>query len=295
MIREQALLFGARRSLLGIVTPPVKSGNAAPAVVLLNAGIIHRVGPNRMYVRLARMLASEGHLVVRFDLSGLGDSEPRPDGLPPFAAALADIREVLDSLAETRGISQFVLVGLCSGADQAVVYAGSDTRIVGVVLLDASIPRTYRYYLHHYAARLFRLSSWLNFASGRHPFWGRVRQSLVATRGAALGEPPGYQPRPDLQQSETRTFLEQAYLRATAAGVRILSVFTADLQAQHNYREQLVDAFPAVPFGDRLQLEYFPAADHSFSRDTERDALFATILHWISGGVASGLPQRIAD
>ena len=145
-IREQAALFGARKSLVGIVThDPAQARTNLPAIVILNAGIIHRVGPNRMFVGVARTLAANGHLVVRFDLSGIGDSEPRDDGLAPLEAALADIHEVINSLEATRQVRRVILVGLCSGADQSIIYGGRDSRIAGVVLIDPSVPRTPRY------------------------------------------------------------------------------------------------------------------------------------------------------
>ena len=58
------------------VAPRRRAEAGQPWVVLLNAGIIHRIGPNRLYVQLARRLASRGHAVLRFDLAGIGDSEP---------------------------------------------------------------------------------------------------------------------------------------------------------------------------------------------------------------------------
>jgi pimeloyl-ACP methyl ester carboxylesterase len=283
LVREQAAMLGPRKSLVGIVAQVVEPGRPegavtdVPAVVILNAGIIHRVGPNRMFVDLARLLAAAGHTVVRFDLSGIGDSEPRPDGLAPLAAALEDIREVLDSLQSTRQIQRFILVGLCSGADHAIVYAGQDPRVVGTVLIDPSIPRTGRYYLQHYRARMFRLRSWLNFTSGRHPFWSALRGCMSGRR---LQQKAQHHPS-DLQSPEVRAFIEQAYSRAVAAEVQLLAVFTADLEKQHNYREQLLDAFPRIPFGDLLSLQYFPNTDHTFTAETERGRLLGLIHGWL--------------
>ncbi|MGH7928173.1 MAG: alpha/beta hydrolase, partial [Candidatus Binatia bacterium] len=75
-MREEALLLGKTRSLVGILTDPpeAKRSTRLPGIILLNAGIIHRVGPNRMHVKIARTLAPMGFVVVRFDFSGIGDS-----------------------------------------------------------------------------------------------------------------------------------------------------------------------------------------------------------------------------
>jgi pimeloyl-ACP methyl ester carboxylesterase len=280
-VREQATLLGPRKSLVSIITSAAVNGAFAPspadrpAIVILNAGIIHRVGPNRMFVALSRTLAAAGHVVVRFDLSGIGDSEPRADGLAPLDAALADIREVLDSLEATRQIKRVILIGLCSGADQAVIYGGGDPRVVGVVLIDPSVPRTFRYYVHHYGGRLFRLSSWLNFTSGRHPIWRQLKRSISSD----AADPT--ESKSDLQTPQVRVFLENTYARIVAAGVDILGVFTGDREQQHNYREQLIDAFPKVPFGEQLQLDYFGHTDHTFTAAADRDSLLLLIVEWV--------------
>ena len=73
---EQVLLFGTNRCLVGMLTEPEKSQVPAdlPAFILFNAGLLHRVGPNRLHVTLARRLARRGFPVLRFDFSGIGDS-----------------------------------------------------------------------------------------------------------------------------------------------------------------------------------------------------------------------------
>ena len=60
-MKERVLVFGQKRNLLGICCEPdnLRSGNAAPAVLLWNVGIHHRVGPLRIFVDLARALADE--------------------------------------------------------------------------------------------------------------------------------------------------------------------------------------------------------------------------------------------
>ena len=273
-VREQAALFGRRKSLVGIVAhDPAQAGANLPAIVILNAGIIHRVGPNRMFVGLARTLAANGHLVVRFDLAGIGDSEPRDDGLGPLEAALADIREVLDSLEATRQVRRVVLVGLCSGADQSIIYGGRDPRIVGAVLIDPSVPRTPRYYVRHYRGRMFRLRSWLNFVLGRHEIWRVLDKSAEHS--------PDNSP-PDPENPQVRAFLENAYRRAVAAGVDLMAIFTAGRESRHNYPEQLPEAFPKVPFGNRLHLEYFGRTDHTFTFEADREALTRCIVEWAS-------------
>jgi pimeloyl-ACP methyl ester carboxylesterase len=300
-LREQAILLGKRKSLVGIVAQGSAGdsaggdpGSGLPAVVILNSGIIHRVGPNRMFVRLSRQLAVAGHLVVRFDLSGIGDSEPRADGLAPLDATLADIREVLDSLEATRQVRRFILVGLCSGADHAVVYAGQDPRVAGMVLIDPTIPRTRGYYVRHYRGRVLRWRSWLNFASGRHSFWKSLGRSIVpAAPESPEGEEELREALPDVQDARVRTFLANVYERAAAAGVDIMAVFTGGREDRHNEAIQLLEAFPQVAFGSRLRLEFMGSADHTFTSQSDRRRVLALISSWI--GEHSGALAPSAD
>jgi pimeloyl-ACP methyl ester carboxylesterase len=277
-VHERVLMLGQRKSLLGILAEnPTAAGDATrPVIIILNAGIIHRVGPSRVHVALARRLAGLGYATLRFDLAGVGDSERSDEARAPLDGALADIREVLDSFASTMQSRRAVLVGICSGADQAVIYAGSDPRVVGVVLVDPHIPRTGRYYLYYYGRRLFRMSSWLNVFLGRHPMWHANRPGAIADET----RPEGGFIR-ELNSHEIRSFLEQAYRKAVQGSNQFLAVFTGGVEAQHCYRTQLLDAFPRIRFGDGLRLEYFKDADHTFESDTERRRLIELIAEWL--------------
>ena len=83
-MREEAVVFGRASALVGVITDPPAGGRPAHAmaVILLNAGLLHRVAPNRLYVELARGLAAQGFAAFRFDFSGIGDSNVRRNSLP---------------------------------------------------------------------------------------------------------------------------------------------------------------------------------------------------------------------
>ena len=173
---ESVALLGPGKSLVGIVTTPdvPAEGASTACAIVLNAGIIHRVGPNRLHVEMARALADSGLQVVRFDLSGIGDSESRGDSMAPLDAALTDIRDVLDTLSATRGIRRFMLIGLCSGANHAILSAAADERVASVALIDPYVPRTRRYYFNHYVGRMTSVRSWWNLVRGKHPIWQAI-------------------------------------------------------------------------------------------------------------------------
>jgi alpha-beta hydrolase superfamily lysophospholipase len=272
---ERAVLLGKRRSLVGILTRAAgPSGRTdAPAIVIFNTGIMHRVGHHRMYVTMSRALASAGYTVLRFDFSGIGDSPPATDGRSPLDTCLADIREVLDTLERDRQASRFILAGLCSGANHAVLYAHTDPRVAGLVLLDPTIPPTPRFYWHYILERLTNWRNWMSVLTGRS---GVIRLFLTQTWHRTR---PQQSAAITLQNLQFSPHLERCYREAVENGVQMLVVFTADSTRQ-TYREQLLEAFPRVPFKDQLRLELFKGSDHLFIREEERSRLTALINDW---------------
>lgn len=274
-VREQAYVVGPKQSLVAVVTEPTKSSEALPGVVMLNTGIIHRVGHQRKFVILARALAGKGHTTVRFDFSGIGDSEARADALTPMEGCMADIHGVLDWLEATRKLKRFVLVGLCSGADHAVVYAGSDPRVVGIALVDPSIPPTRRYYLHYFSRRFIRPSSWAKFLTGRGRLANLIKKRLSISRDDEAIVPP------DLDDKAVREFLQNVYSRAVENGTQILAIFAGANDHRQSYREQIVDAIPALRMSSLLQTEFLRECDHLFLFECDRKRLNSIIIDWI--------------
>lgn len=274
--KEQSVLLGERRALVGIITRPLTSqGSDAPAIVILNTGIVHRVGHHRMYVTLSRLLAQAGRLVVRFDFSGIGDSEPRNDSLSPLNACLAEIREVLDSLESSQQVSRFVLVGLCSGADHAALYAHTDPRVIGLVLMDPTMPPTARYYFHYLMQRLRNLQNWVSVITGRSGLL-RLASAHLLNRVRPQSELQDL----DLQNLQFSSYLSKCYEAAAARGIKMLSVFTS-VSARHTYQQQMLDAFPAASSHGAFRLEFFPNSDHLFSDEKERTRLYGVIMSWL--------------
>jgi len=180
-MREQAFLFGEHRTLVAVVTEPSAADGTQTApiggVLLLNAGVIHRVGPSRLYVHLARALAEAGWLSVRLDHSGIGDSPVRRDGLSFEQSAIAEVREVMDALEQSRGLRRFLLIGLCSGAVTSFDAARVDDRVAAIVMInpqgfDENI--AWNDYIQnrgharkYWKESLFSVRSWWNALTGR--------------------------------------------------------------------------------------------------------------------------------
>lgn len=273
---EQVVLFGQEKALVGVLTrPKVEPRRCLPAVVILNTGIIHRVGHHRMYVDLARQLAMAGHAVVRFDFSGIGDSPRRADGLGLIDGCLADIRDAVEWLTTTTRAEGIVLVGLCSGADIALRYGHTDRRIVGLMLLDPPIPATTRFYAHYVFRRITRLRSWLSFIRGRGRIWSDLALGVVSG-------PRRADENANLIKEYGRDELERLYRRTLERDIQLFVALTGGEAAdRQTYREQLLDAFPNVPFGSRLRLEFFAEADHTFTSRSDRERLNVMAKAWL--------------
>ena len=272
---------------IGIVTRPIGGGQRdGTAVLILNTGIVHRVGHNRMYVTFARQLAEDGLTVLRFDLSGIGDSERRPDELSQLDAALADVRDTVDWLEKNSRIRRVVLVGICSGANLALVYGGRDERVIGVTIIDPAIPPTMKYYFREFR-RYGR----------RRAYWGVVRRRCMlvaaALRERVTGARSGEVVHTRLGDKKTRRFIEDAYQDAVRRGLKLLMILTDGQPRQHNYSEQIFDALPRVKFGDLLTLEYFSKVDHLFTDAKHRERLFCRIDDWLNDcGFGGAAEQR---
>lgn len=121
-------------AIVGILTYASSENRKLPTILLINAGLIHRVGPNRTYVKLARKLALEGYNVYRFDYGGLGDSF-MPPGQNDMSQYIDNTFRILEKKLD---INQFVLMGMCTGAEVAFNIALLDNRVKGIVMINGS-------------------------------------------------------------------------------------------------------------------------------------------------------------
>ena len=296
-MKERVARFGESRSLAGVVTEPDDTTKRSdyPAVLFLNAGLLHHVGPNRLHVRLARRLSRLGITSLRFDLSGLGDSLARRGRVPRRESKIRETQEAMDYLAEYHGARRFILFGLCSGADQAFCAGREDSRVVGLVLIDGYLYRTKGLYIRHYGRRLLSAKSWLNIFTGRHPdvarLVGKVARKEVMPAPRALD----LYPLPAREETETRlrAFVER--------NVNLCLIFTPS--TRYNYRKQFWAAFPSLRPGPRIRVEYFRHASHTFILLASQQRLMDCVESWIRDsqwpevplGTDSGTPSEAAE
>jgi pimeloyl-ACP methyl ester carboxylesterase len=276
-VKERPVTFGAMKSLSGILTEPAGSGAGQPAVLLLNAGLLHRVGPNRFYVTLARQLAAAGLPVLRFDYSGLGESEPRRDELSLEQSMLAEGIEAMDFLAASGVADRFVPMGLCAGAENAQRLAHEDARVAGAVLIDGYAYRTNGYYLRQYGRHVLSARSWRRVAASPLSWW-KARAGAQAGGAPAGGNPGGVGFVREFPPRETCLAELKAIL---ARDAELFFVFTGGGMTEfYNYAGQFGDTFPTLRGHPRVRVEFMNIADHTFTLRSQQDALFASIDAW---------------
>jgi hypothetical protein len=139
LITERAVFLESQAVLFGIVTEPAHREARLGAVILVNAGADYHIGASGIYVGLARRWARRGHIVLRMDLAGLGDSGTRP-GQPENvvfpSAAVDDIRVAIEWMSSRYDVGDLTLGGLCSGAYHALRAAANALPVNRILMVN---------------------------------------------------------------------------------------------------------------------------------------------------------------
>ena len=148
-VRETPRFVPGATSMFGVKTEPLQASGpgvrgvpgAQHAVLMLNAGAVHHIGPNRLYVALARRLAAQGIASLRIDIAGLGDSRAASADRENIVYPPGAVDDVQRAVAWLRQEHQEVSVlGLCAGG-----YHGLKAAVAGAAIRRAVIinPLTY--------------------------------------------------------------------------------------------------------------------------------------------------------
>ena len=175
--------FGrAGDTLFGVLTVPAKQ-SCARAVICLNSGAVHLMGPNRLWVRIARDWAARGVAVLRMDFSGIGDSPARQgcaENIVYSVPALAEVEQAVQYVRNQLNVQEVHLLGLCSGAYHAFKSMAGGVPVQSGMIInpltyfwepgkvaDDGI-KDYEIILHSekYSRQLFTLAPWKRLLRG---------------------------------------------------------------------------------------------------------------------------------
>jgi pimeloyl-ACP methyl ester carboxylesterase len=288
-MREEVLLIGEPEALVGIVTLPeaAERDTALPALLLLNSGMLHRVGPGRLYAKLARALAKKGFLVLRFDLSGIGDSSARRDDpRPPEARWPSEVQEAMDSVEEKYGVSQFGLTGICLGAKVAYLTALEDPRVSGAALIN---PQDH---LHDSANQALD-SEIMDRAIARHNWrlafstsmsglkWRKVLSGRVNLRKVArrLGTQLKNVFARSAEEGET-VEIESTFVKLRERGAKIRHVYSEGDLGLDYLHVMLAGRLKTYSAKKLLDLEIIQGSNHSFTLLAKQEELTSSLENW---------------
>jgi hypothetical protein len=255
-------------------SPPDKTSAAQrPAVLMWNVGVNPRVGPYRVNVELARRLAAAGFVALRFDTSGLGDSEARHDGPSDSESVELDLADAMAAVTRRTGIERFVVLGFCSSVDAAHRVAVKDARVVGVVHLEGYAFRTPGFY-RRLPLRLLSRERWKR----------RLRHTGNVLRAVASGGPvPTPVVRELVFQRDYPAWedFSRELAELTTRGVYLLFVYVG-LDTDFNHPNQFWEMFGSRELDrSRVDLDYFPSADHVFFDVDSRAKMMARVLQFM--------------
>lgn len=267
-MKERAIQFGPERRLIGILSLPERVDPTRPAIIVPNTGVEHRVGPNRLHIRLCRGFARLGFVSLRMDLSGMGDSGLPPDG--SRGDPVADMQAAMEQLERMRLARTFIPIGLCSGGNDAHLLARVDERVVAAAFIDHYQYRTPRAFFIQLAQK---------FSEPR-----RIGNFLKRKWAELSGTPR------DEYDSDLISFFEQPSREQFLADLEgfmqrrmaLFFLYTGENQNVYNYAGQLYDVCPPLRDYPLQSLHYVPRCDHTFTHEEMRAQLIAALERWLT-------------
>ena len=296
VIDESIVRFGDVSQLVGVlsrVSPaPVRGAGAATprvGVLLLNAGVIGRMGPHRFNVKVGRALAAQGHVALRFDLSGMGDSG-RASGVRGHAEqAVQDICAAVDVLRRETDDGPVLVVGICSGANHAWYAALDDHRISGLVMIDSFAYPNSRTPLQYHLLRMRwrsipeTLSLGCRAVAAAPGRLGSAVRSLIADklskRDVVKVPTPAALAEEDVKPSVTAYAAHMQGLVDRDA--RLLLIYTGTWARYYSHASQFATTFGRYPFASRVRCEFIPQFDHTFTLISAQQGMIGRISQWI--------------
>lgn len=288
-VEEQACFLDESRTLFGVVSSPA-GRRPTRALLLLNSGATPHTGTGRMYVKFARRLAVLGWLVLRYDVSGIGDSaahEGRPENEVYTDRAVGDLSTALHFLRSRFGVERTEAAGLCSGAYFAFKGAVAGLPLQRVTVVNPLVffwkdgmSLAYPAYemvqsAAQYQRSVLEPAKWLKLARGgvNLPTVARVISHRLADRGAGLVR--------NLRRSLRIPAGEDLGLELegiAARGTAIRFVFSTGDPGEALLSVGAGWVLPRLERRRRLDIAHLPNCDHSLSASWMHELLWREFL-----------------
>lgn len=279
---------GEGGALFGVMCRPAAARwpHEGPAVLMLNAGSVHAIGPNRLWVRLARRWAARGMRVLRVDITGIGDSAARPDAIDNVVYsphAMRDVAAALTHLRAREGATACHVMGLCSGAYHAFKAATTGLEVDSALMIN---PLTYFWAPgtpltdikdyevislgSRYGALLLTSDPWRRLVRGELDL--RVI-GAVAWRALARGVSLPLRALARGLHLPLKNDLARELRRAAEAGIPLRFVFAANAPGHALLAQQSGGALSVALRRGEVSVTFVADADHTFTAAEARDRL----------------------
>lgn len=285
-VAESAAVFGDDR-LFGILSES-HGARCETGVVLVNAGSVHTVGPGRAHVELAREWAARGISVLRMDIGGVGDSDPRfgaVDNHPYPDHAVEDIASAVRWMIDRARVSRVIVAGLCSGA-HASFHAGlAVDGLAGIMVINPIV-------FYWNPACALDVSAWMNYTESRRysqaarevASWVKLVRGQVNVRHAAS---VAYRRMREVSGAMATTLWQRLggsskdgqnvaadLARIGARGVDVLLVFSEGDPGLDFLKRRYARSLRLLEQrSSKFALRVIPDADHTFTRRAARRRL----------------------
>jgi pimeloyl-ACP methyl ester carboxylesterase len=305
-VRERVFGAGEGKRLFGVVSEPLERRGDL-AVILLNTGANHRIGTNRLGVRLARTLAAAGVTTLRLDMGGIGDSAPAigcAENELYARHSIGDVRAAMDALV-AEGFTRFALVGLCSGAYVAFHTSLEEPRVAGLTMLNplafewregdaidiraSERKNTFRA-SRYYRAALFRKETWMKVVRGDVHVRGiaGVFAKKALAKAKALGQELAFAVGRDEWITDVLARRMGSLVRR---GVEVRLVFNGHEPALDDLNERLGALRRRLDASGRFRLEIVDGADHVFVPVWSQDHVIDVVSTFVRERVAHASAQ----
>ena len=263
-VAENTHVFGP--GLVGTLAVPTEARYRNVALILFNAGLIQRGGPFRVYTKLARSLARQGFVVLRFDQAGLGDSAESV-ATDHAVQRLEATEAAMNLIKDQTGVDRFVLGGICSGADDALNVGPDNPRVDGLLLLDGAAYRTTGYKVRHYLPRLFRPMS-------------VIRALMRLFQRARSGE-PSLDSVDLFRDFPDRTEMILRLKRMIDRDASVLLLYTGGYDQLYNHPRQAGEFLGELAKVPNVSSLYLADCDHTFYLGEHRERLVREVGAWM--------------
>jgi dienelactone hydrolase len=304
--------------LRGILHTPDRERREV-GVVLLCPGYKHRVGQNRLYIRIARNLSTEGYYVLRFDFHGLGESEGEIERcmfgefwrFVQTGGFVSDTLAAVDFLKTKTDVSRVVLMGLCGGAITGLIAGAREPRVDGLVLMNVPVmlesasgdwfeekmpPGFADLLVSGYMKKVVSLQSWMRFLSFKTDYrliWksisSRVRRKLGRFRSRDSGS---YE-----ADGRISPYFFKSFQSYCASQRPLLLVFSGNDMYRWAFEADFEERFlqDGNPFGDSYSIFVVDGANHGFTKAEWLRALLNRTVEWIRQNFVLDSPRRRAE